>query len=94
MYDDLGNQHLIVVLFIYNTRNIQVTYCTILYITAAFLLLLKTALFGLLREYDTVARADNYFVEYRMLFSRCRGNESDIFEIARKLHRRHKKPIA
>jgi hypothetical protein len=48
MYDDLGNQNLIVVLFIYNTRNIQVKYCTILSITAAFLLLLKTALFGLL----------------------------------------------
>ena len=47
-----------------------------------------------LREYDTVARADNYFAEYRMLFSRRRGNERDIFEIARKLHRRHKKPIA
>ena len=28
-----------------------------------------------LREYDTVARADNYFAEYRMLFSRRRGNE-------------------
>ena len=28
-----------------------------------------------LREYDTVARADNYFAEYRMLFSRCRGND-------------------
>jgi hypothetical protein len=26
MYDDLGNQNLIVVLFIYNTRNIQVKY--------------------------------------------------------------------
>jgi hypothetical protein len=47
MYDDLGNQNLIVVLFNYNTRNIQVKYCTILSITAAFLLLLKTALFGL-----------------------------------------------
>ena len=35
-----------------------------------------------LREYDTVARADNYFAEYRMLFSRRRGNERDIFEIA------------
>ena len=35
-----------------------------------------------LREYDTVARADNYFTEYRMLFSRRRGNERDIFEIA------------
>jgi hypothetical protein len=46
MYDDLGNQNLIV-LFNYNTRNIQVKYCTILSITAAFLLLLKTALFGL-----------------------------------------------
>jgi hypothetical protein len=34
-------------LFNYNTRNIQVKYCTILSITAAFLLLLKTALFGL-----------------------------------------------
>jgi hypothetical protein len=30
----------------------------------------------------TVARADNYFAEYRMLFSRRRGNEGDIFEIA------------
>jgi hypothetical protein len=47
MYDDLGNQHLFVVLFNYNTRNIQVKYCTILSITAAFPLLLKTALFGL-----------------------------------------------
>ena len=46
-----------------------------------------------LREYDTVERADNYFAEYRMLFLRRRGNERDIFEIARKLHRRHKKPI-
>jgi hypothetical protein len=36
----------------------------------------------ILREYDTVARADNYFAEYRMLFSRRRGNERDIFEIA------------
>ena len=36
----------------------------------------------MLREYETVARADNYFVEYRMLFSRRRGNECDIFEIA------------
>ena len=36
MYDDLGNQNLIVVLFNYNTRNIQVKYCTILSITAAF----------------------------------------------------------
>jgi hypothetical protein len=35
----------------------------------------------LLREYDTVARADNYLAEYRMLFSRRRGNERDIFEI-------------
>ena len=35
-----------------------------------------------LREYDTVARADNYFAEYRMLFLRCRGNERDIFEMA------------
>jgi hypothetical protein len=35
-----------------------------------------------LREYDTVARADNYFAEYRMLFLRRRGNERDIFEIA------------
>jgi hypothetical protein len=35
-----------------------------------------------LREYDTVARADNYFAEYRMLFLRHRGNERDIFEIA------------
>jgi hypothetical protein len=31
---------------------------------------------------DTVARTDNYFAEYRMLFSRCRGNERDIFKIA------------
>jgi len=37
---------------------------------------------GYLREYDTVARADNYFAEYRMWFSRRRGNERDIFEIA------------
>ena len=36
----------------------------------------------ILREYDTVARADNYFVEYCMLFSRRRGNERDIFKIA------------
>jgi hypothetical protein len=35
-----------------------------------------------LKEYDTVARADNYFAEYRMLFSRRRGNEHDIFKIA------------
>jgi hypothetical protein len=35
-----------------------------------------------LRKYDTVARADNYFAEYRMLFSRHRGNEHDIFKIA------------
>ena len=41
-------------------------------------ILLKVAL----REYDTVARADNYFAEYRMLFLRRRGNERDIFEIA------------
>ena len=47
VYDDLGNQNLIVVLFNYNTRNIQVKYCTILSITAAFLLLLKTTSFGL-----------------------------------------------
>jgi hypothetical protein len=32
-----------------------------------------------LREYDTVARADNYFAEYRMLFSRRHSNERDIF---------------
>jgi hypothetical protein len=32
------------------------------------------------REYDTVARADNYFAEYRMLFLRHRGNEHDIEE--------------
>jgi hypothetical protein len=37
---------------------------------------------GHLREYDTVARADNNFAEYRMLFSRRRGNERDILEIA------------
>jgi hypothetical protein len=36
----------------------------------------------LLREYDTVARADNYFAEYRMLFLRHRGTARDIFEIA------------
>ena len=30
-------------------------------------------------EYDTVARADNYFAEYRMLFSRRHSNECDIF---------------
>ena len=35
-----------------------------------------------LREYDTVARADKYFAVYRMLFSRRRGNERNIFEIA------------
>jgi hypothetical protein len=33
-----------------------------------------------LREYDTVARADNYFAEYRMLFSWRHGNERDIFD--------------
>jgi hypothetical protein len=33
----------------------------------------------LLREYDTVARADNYFTEYRMLFLRRHSNEHDIF---------------
>jgi hypothetical protein len=41
--------------------------------------------FGLVKfcwEYDTVARADNYFAEYRMLFLRRRGNERDIFKIA------------
>ena len=32
-----------------------------------------------LREYDTVQRADNYFAEYRMLFSRRHSNENDIF---------------
>ena len=32
-----------------------------------------------LREYDTVARADNYFAEYRMLFLRSHINERDIF---------------
>jgi hypothetical protein len=32
-----------------------------------------------LREYDTVARADNYFAEYRMLFSRRHSNERHIF---------------
>jgi hypothetical protein len=32
-----------------------------------------------LREYDTVARADNYFAEYRMLFLRRHSNERDIF---------------
>jgi hypothetical protein len=34
--------------------------------------------FGLVKfcwEYDTVARADTYIVEYRMLFLRRRGNE-------------------
>ena len=30
-----------------------------------------------LREYDTVARADNYFAEYRMLFSRRHSKEHD-----------------
>jgi hypothetical protein len=49
-------------------------------------LLRSTVLFKifspLLREYDTVARTDNYFAEYRMLFSRCRGSERDIFKIA------------
>jgi hypothetical protein len=33
----------------------------------------------LLREYDTVARADKYFAEYRMLFLRRHSNERDIF---------------
>jgi hypothetical protein len=33
----------------------------------------------LLREYHTVARTDNYFAEYRMLFSRRHSNERDIF---------------
>ena len=48
-----------------------------------FLTFLQKRLKGVtLREYDTVARADNYFAEYRMLFSRHRGNERDIFEIA------------
>jgi hypothetical protein len=28
------------------------------------------------------ARADNYFAEYRMLFSRRHGNERDIYDIA------------
>jgi hypothetical protein len=28
-----------------------------------------------LRQYDTVARADNYFAEYRMLFLRRHSNE-------------------
>jgi hypothetical protein len=32
-----------------------------------------------LRLYDTVARADNYFAEYRMLFLRRHSNERDIF---------------
>jgi hypothetical protein len=32
-----------------------------------------------LREYDTVARADNYFAEYRMLFLRRHSNQRDIF---------------
>ena len=32
-----------------------------------------------LREYDTVARADNYFAEYRILFLRRHSNERDIF---------------
>ena len=35
--------------------------------------------FILLREYDTVARADNYFAEYRMLFLRRHSNERNIF---------------
>jgi hypothetical protein len=38
-------------------------------------ILLKVAL----REYDTVAREDNYFAEYRMLFLRRHSNERDIF---------------
>jgi hypothetical protein len=51
---------------------------SILYIIspASFLLFAK----GL--HLNTVARADNYFAEYRMLFSRRRGKERDIFEIA------------
>ena len=32
-----------------------------------------------LREYNTVARADTYFAEYRMLFLRRHSNERDIF---------------
>jgi hypothetical protein len=32
-----------------------------------------------LREYVTVARTDNYFAEYRMLFLRRHGNERHIF---------------
>jgi hypothetical protein len=41
---------------------------------------LEAGAFKFLRNrYDTVARADNYFTEYRMLFSRCHSNERDIF---------------
>jgi hypothetical protein len=36
-----------------------------------------------LRQYDTVARADNYFAAYRMLFTQHGGNERDIFEMER-----------
>ena len=71
MYDDLGNQHLIVVLFIYNTRNIQVTYCTILNITAAFLLLLKTALFGLKQVLSNFTKSAFYDVDATSAKKRC-----------------------
>ena len=50
-----------------------------------FLLTEADVKFGLVKfcwEYDTVARTDNYFAEYRMLFLRRGGNEHDIFEIA------------
>jgi AMMECR1 domain-containing protein len=33
---------------------------------------------NILKEYDTVARADNYFAEYRMLFLRRHSNERDM----------------
>jgi hypothetical protein len=39
-----------------------------------------------LREYDTVAKADNYFAEYRMLFLRRHSNERDIFRDTTSLH--------
>jgi hypothetical protein len=35
--------------------------------------------YRMLREYDTVVRADNYFAEYRMLFLRRHSSERDIF---------------
>ena len=56
--------------------------------------------FRFLREYDTVARADNYFAEYRMLFSRRHSNTRDIFRgscidiIKSWLHKNFKAPAS